>query len=113
VTLLEERLRNPVHKGGAAAGLCRAEAGNPACGDVLELRLRVEGGVVREAGFECLGSPYQQAVASVLCDVVAGLTVHAARGLGAEDVLQRIPDLPARHRHLARIGVDALRAALG
>lgn len=112
VTLLDDRVARPLHKGTVPGANRGAEVGNPACGDVLVMHVRLAGDCVEAAGFECLGSPFQQAVASILCEEVTGMQVSAARSMREQELLDLMPDLPARHRHLVRLSLDALRSAL-
>ncbi len=97
---------------GPLEGAATGEVGNPACGDVLRFHVRLEGDVVEAAGFESLGSPYQLATASILCDCILGGTVAEARERGPGCVLEKLPDLPERNRYLARLAIEALQLAL-
>ncbi len=112
VTLLEQRLRNPPHLGSLEGATAVGAVGNPACGDVVTLYLRIEDGRIHAAGFESMGSAYQLATASVLCDCVQGLTVKEARDLGPGCVETRLPDLPQKVRYLSRLAIEALGRAL-
>ncbi len=112
MSLLEQRLRDPPHLGPLADATAVGAVGNPACGDVVTLHLRIEGDRILAAGFESMGSAYQLATASVLCDCVEGLTVAEARELGPSCVETRLPDLPQKVRYLSRLAVEALARAL-
>ena len=112
MSLLQERLRDPVHLGAVEAATHVGAVGNPACGDVVTLHLRVRDGRIEAAGFESIGSAYQLATASVLCDCVLGQTVEEALARSPSCVLKRLPDLPERYRYLARLGIEALHRAL-
>ncbi len=59
----------------------RAEGFNPLCGDRLTLFLKVDGDVIREAGFQGSGCAISKASASLLTEAVAGKTVAAARAM--------------------------------
>lgn len=105
-------MRAPLHQGAIEHADAVGAVGNPACGDVVTLYLGIEDGVVRRAGFESVGSVYQLATASVLCDCVLGGDLRQARERTPGCVLERLPDLPARHKYLARLAVEALARAL-
>ncbi len=111
-TLLQERMSAPVHHGPLDDATVVASLGNPACGDVLTLHLRLVGDTVAAASFESLGSPYQLATASVLCDCIVGGTLESARARSPTCVLEKLPDLPRNARYLARLAVDVLHKAL-
>lgn len=93
-------MREPLHQGAIPHADAVGAVGNPACGDVVTLYLDIEDGVVRQAGFESVGSVYQLATASVLCDCVLGGDLRQARQRTPTCILERLPDLPARHRYL-------------
>jgi len=112
VPLLQDRMRRPTHLGVMEDADARGAVGNPACGDVVTLYLRIRDGRIEDASFESIGSAYQLATASVLCDCVSGNTVAEARARGPDCVLKRLPDLPRRFHYLAHLAVDALALAL-
>ena len=105
-------MRHPRHLGPLPAANSNAAVGNPACGDVLTLHLRIDGETIHEARFESLGSAFQLATASVLCDALGGLPVADAEALAPEAILVALPELPQQHNYLARLAIDALRRAL-
>ncbi len=112
VSLLEQRLRNPPHLGSLEDATAVGAVGNPACGDVVTLYLRIADGRIEKATFESMGSAYQLATASVLCDCVEGLSVSDARDLGSGCVESQLPDLPQKVRYLSRLAIEALGRAL-
>jgi nitrogen fixation protein NifU and related proteins len=112
VGLLEERMRTPRHLGPLAGGHASGSKGNPACGDVLTMHLRIAGGRIEAASFESIGSAYQLATADVLCDCVVGERVREARRRGPDCVLELLPDLPEHHRYLAHLAIEALHRAI-
>ncbi len=61
-----------------------AERKNPLCGDALSLAVRVQDGVVRDAAFLGRGCSIAVASASMLTDVLPGLTVREALALADE-----------------------------
>lgn len=103
-------MRQPRHLGRPDGTTHEGSVGNPACGDVLTLHLRIEAGRIQAAGFDSMGSAYGLAVADVLCDHLHG--VPADDLPDATRLLALLPDLAQRHRYLARLAVDALQAAL-
>jgi len=51
--LILDHFRNPRNAGKLANASAEVQASNPVCGDILELAVRVEAGVIREARFLC------------------------------------------------------------
>lgn len=111
-SLLDERMSTPTHVGAMDSPSAVGAVGNPACGDVVTLYLRIDDGRIVDASFESIGSRYQLATASVLCDCVIGQDLDGARRRTSRCVLDKLPDLPQRNRYLARLAIDALQRAL-
>ena len=61
-----------------------AEGHNPLCGDLIDLRLQVEDGVVREARFEGAGCAISTASASLMTEALVGKSVEMAHQLFSE-----------------------------
>ncbi len=112
VSLLQDRMRTPVHQGALPDADAVGAVGNPACGDVVTIYLGIEDGMIRRATFESVGSVYQLATASVLCDCVLDGDLVQARERTPTCVLEKLPDLPQRHRYLARLAIEGLQRAL-
>lgn len=79
--VIREHANRPRHRGRLAGANRRASAKNPLCGDWVAVYLRVEGGVVQEAGFESFGCALCRASASLLTEAVRGRSVGAVREL--------------------------------
>ena len=111
-TQVLDHFRAP-HGAGAlpdADALGRAE--NPVCGDVLELGLRVAGGVIVEARFRAQGCVPLIACGSRLTDMARGLTLAEAAALAPRVLADSLGGLPAGSAHAAQLAVEALRAAV-
>jgi nitrogen fixation protein NifU and related proteins len=108
-----DHLENPRNVGEMADASARGVATNPVCGDLLHLWLKVEDGKVIEASFKVQGCPPSIAAASVLTEMVRGLTLDEARELAPPDVTRALESLPRNKEHCSVLAVDGLRAALG
>lgn len=105
-------MRAPLHHGPLANANGVGAVGNPACGDVVTMHLRIDDGTVVAASFESMGSVYQLATASVMCDCVIGKSMDHARRRTPQCVLEKLPDLPDNKRYLAKLALEALQRAL-
>ena len=99
-----------------AGELADADAGvrveNPACGDILELTVKVEGNCIREIRFLAKGCVPAMACGSLITEMAAGKTVAEARSIRKEAIAESIGGLPEASGHAAQLAVDALRAVL-
>ncbi len=112
MSLLEARMADPTGHGVLEDADGVGAVGNPACGDVVTFHVRVRGDVVEEASFESMGSPYQLATASVLCDVAIGQSISEILGMSAKPIVEKLDGLPREKFHLARLALEALQLAV-
>jgi len=88
----------------------RARVENPACGDVLELSLRVANGTIAEAAFKAKGCVPAMACASALTTLLVGR--WAANAITREEILVEVESVPPASGHAVDLAVDAALAAL-
>jgi nitrogen fixation NifU-like protein len=107
---LLEHFRNPRNAGELPAPALSVEASNPACGDVLRLSARLEGGVVVEARYQARGCTASVAAGSAVTEWMAGKTKQQLNGITAATLEEALGGLAAESRHAAVLSVDAVRA---
>ncbi len=90
---------------------CAAKA-RGACGDEIELYLRVEEGRITAVRFLPQGCLHTIACGSVLTGLVSGQTLDLAAGIRPEQVEEALGGLPREHRHCAVVAVAALKSAI-
>lgn len=106
--LVLDHFRNPRNAGKLANATAGVQATNPVCGDILELAVRVESGVIVEARFLCRGCTTSIACASMLTERLTECTVTAARAIAAETISEALGGLPPATFHGAQLAADAL-----
>jgi len=87
-------------------------AGNPACGDVLELSLRVVDGRIQQALFRASGCGAAIASSSMLTVLLTGATLEEAAALTNQQVAEALGGLPPTKVHCSVLAEDAIRSAL-
>lgn len=87
-------------------------AGNPSCGDRLELSLKIRDGVVREARFRASGCTAAIASGSIATEMLAGRALDEAAAIKDDDVAAALGGLPPARVHCSVLAEDAIRAAL-
>ncbi len=108
-----ELFRNPKNLGKMDDPDAFAQAGSPACGDVISIYLRIsEDEVIEEASFESYGCAANIAAASILTEMVKGKTLKEAWNIGWEDIADRLGGLPPVKRHCSILAVGGLRRAI-
>jgi NifU-like protein involved in Fe-S cluster formation len=86
---------------------------NPACGDILELTVKVVEGRIAEICFKAKGCVAAMACGSALTELVRGRTVGEAKKLSQEELVRAVGALPPASSHAGHLAMDALSALLG
>jgi len=88
------------------------EVGNPACGDVMKLFLKIEGDRIVDAKFKTFGCGAAIASSSMTTELIKGKTIDEALKLSNEAVAEALGGLPPAKQHCSVLAEDALRQAL-
>lgn len=86
--------------------------GNPVCGDIMELYIKVENGTIIDAKFKTFGCGAAIATSSMVTDLVKGKTVEEALGVSNQAVAEALGGLPRRKLHCSVLAEEALRSAI-
>ncbi len=107
-----DHFEHPRNAGVLDAPDASAQIQNPACGDVLQLTIKVAGERIEEIRFRARGCVASMACASALTELVRGKPIGEARALKREELLSKVGGLPAESMHASHLAMDALRVAL-
>lgn len=107
-----DHFEHPRNAGTIADADAQARIENPACGDILELTLKVDGGRIAQIQFRARGCVAAMACASALTELVRGKTTDEARKLTREELLRVVGGLPPASSHAGHLAMDALDAVL-
>jgi len=105
--------RHPRNKGTLDPADFSYEDTNPLCGDEIRIDLRVAGERVSDIRFSGRGCAVSQASASMLTEMVQGLSLAEVKALTKDDLLEElgIPVSPARLK-CALLGLKVLKAGI-
>src|SRR5512136_1594669 len=107
-----DHYENPRHKGPLADAEAVVEGGNPGCGDIIKVYLKVNDGHLI-ATFEGEGCTISQASASYLMDEVNGKTLEEALAIDYEDLMGNLgKEIVEQRTRCATLSLDTLRAAI-
>ncbi len=109
---LLDHFEHPRNAGQLADANARAQIENPACGDILELGLKLAGNRIEEIGFRAQGCVPAMACASAMTELVRGKSLQEASALSKDEVLRAVGGVPPASGHAAQLAIDALRAVL-
>ncbi len=88
------------------------EEGNPTCGDVMRISIKVEGDRIIDAKFKTFGCGAAIAVSSMITEMVKGKTLDEALSISKQNIADELGGLPAQKLHCSVLGSDALRMAI-
>ncbi|MGE5664469.1 MAG: Fe-S cluster assembly scaffold protein NifU [Deltaproteobacteria bacterium] len=88
------------------------EVGNPACGDMMRLYLKIEDGRVVDAKFRTFGCGAAIASSSMLTEMIKGKTVAEAREVKNRHVADALDGLPPVKIHCSVMAEEAVKSAL-
>ena len=107
-----ERFKSPKNAGELEDANGVAEMGNPACGDVMRVEVKIEGNIVRDAKFKTFGCCAAIAASDAVCELVKGKTVEQALAMTKQEIVDHLGGLPQLKVHCSVLGIDALKAAI-
>jgi nitrogen fixation NifU-like protein len=107
-----DHFQHPRNPGEVANPDASAQIENPACGDVLNLTLRITDGRIAEIRFLAQGCVPAMACASLLTELVQGKTVVEARLLRREELVRALGGLPEASTHASHLAIETLAAAI-
>ena len=107
-----DHFQHPRNSGELPQATATVRTENPACGDILELSVRVERGVIAEIRFRAKGCVPAMACGSRLTEMALGKPVAEALSIPRQAIIDSLGGLPAASHHAAQLALDALRAVL-
>ncbi|MCS6784130.1 MAG: SUF system NifU family Fe-S cluster assembly protein [Candidatus Caldarchaeum sp.] len=108
-----DHYRNPRNYGELSDASVKVKDSNPLCGDVVEVYLKINGGVVEKASFRGHGCAISQASASMLIESIQGKSLDDVKALDKGSVFEMlgIEVGPVRVK-CALLPLKALKAAV-
>ncbi len=88
------------------------KVGNPVCGDLMEIFIRVKEDRVEDIKFRTFGCASAIAVSSMVTEMAKGMSLEEAMKITRDDVADELGGLPPQKLHCSNLGADALHAAI-
>jgi nitrogen fixation NifU-like protein len=86
--------------------------GNPTCGDIMTIYIKVKDNKIDEIKFKTFGCAAAIASTSMATEMVKGKTLEEAEKLTRADVANELGGLPAVKMHCSNLAADALKKAI-
>ena len=107
-----DHFRNPRNVGVIEDADGVGEVGNPLCGDMMTIYLKIKDDRIDDIKFQTFGCGSAIAVSSMLTEIAKGKTVADAKKITNKDVAAALEGLPKNKLHCSNLGADALHLAL-
>jgi nitrogen fixation NifU-like protein len=107
-----EHFKNPRNVGEMEDPDGVGRVGDPICGDVMELYIKVKDGVIVDAKFKTFGCAAAIATSSMVTEMVKGKSVEEALEISNKAVVEALDGLPPAKVHCSVLAEDALKAAI-
>lgn len=107
-----EHFKNPHNQGSIPDADAVGQEGNPVCGDVMKVYLKIKNDVIEDIKFETLGCAAAIAVSSAMTDMAKGKTLDEVMKMTKDDIVNDLGGLPVQKVHCSMLGVDALHQAI-
>ncbi|HLB69708.1 MAG TPA: Fe-S cluster assembly scaffold protein NifU [Candidatus Methanoperedens sp.] len=107
-----EHFRNPRNVGEIKEADGTGRVGNPVCGDLMEIQIKVEGNVLKDVKFKTFGCGSAIATSSMITEMAKGKTLEEALKITRGDVADELGGLPPIKMHCSNLAADALHAAI-
>jgi nitrogen fixation NifU-like protein len=107
-----EHFQNPRNVGEIKDADGVGEIGNPVCGDIMKLYIKVKDNRIVDAKFKTFGCGAAIATSSMVTELVKDKTLEEAERISRDTVAEALDGLPAIKMHCSNLAADALRKAI-
>jgi len=107
-----DHFMNPRNMGELEEANAVGTVGSPACGDMMDIYLKVEGDEIVDASFKTFGCTAAIANSSMMTEMVKGMRLEEAEKLKNRDIEEALDGLPPHKIHCSTLAADALHEAI-
>ena len=86
--------------------------GNPVCGDLMTIYIKVKDNIIEDIKFKTFGCGAAIATSSMVTEMAMGKTLEEALKISRNDVADELEGLPPVKMHCSNLAADALKAAI-
>lgn len=107
-----EAFKNPKNVGEVENYDGLGKVGNAACGDIMQITLKIDNDVITDAKFKTFGCGAAIATSSMATEMIKGKSIDEALTLTNKAVIEALGGLPAVKVHCSVLAEEAVKAAL-
>lgn len=107
-----DHFANPRNVGEISDASGVGEVGNPKCGDIMRMYIKVDGDTISDVRFKTFGCGAAIATSSMATELIKGKKIEDALKLTNKAVMEALDGLPAVKVHCSVLAEQAIKAAL-
>lgn len=107
-----EHFQNPRNVGEIEDADGVGTVGNPTCGDLMTIYIKVKDDTIEDIKFKTFGCGAAIATSSMVTEMAMGKTIDEAMEITRNDVADNLEGLPPVKMHCSNLAADALHAAI-
>ncbi|MGZ7047635.1 MAG: Fe-S cluster assembly scaffold protein NifU [Methanobacterium sp.] len=107
-----EHFQNPRNVGEIEDADGVGTVGNPVCGDLMTIYIKVKDDRIEDIKFKTFGCGAAIATSSMITEMAMGKTIDEALEITRNDVAENLEGLPPVKMHCSNLAADALHAAI-
>ncbi len=107
-----DHFANPRNVGELADANGVGEVGNPKCGDIMKMYLKIEEGIIKEVKFKTFGCGAAIATSSMATELIKGKSIEDALKVSNKAVMEALDGLPPVKVHCSVLAEQAIKAAI-
>ncbi|MGI5920517.1 MAG: Fe-S cluster assembly scaffold protein NifU [Syntrophomonadaceae bacterium] len=107
-----DHFMNPRNVGNIETPSGVGEVGNPVCGDIMHIEIKVEDNKIQDIKFKTFGCAAAIATSSMVTEMVKGKTLEEAERITNRAVAEALDGLPPVKMHCSNLAADALHKAI-
>ena len=111
-TKVMEHFANPRNVGEIEGASGIGNVGNPVCGDIMRMYIKVEEGVITDVKFKTFGCGAAIATSSMATELIKGKTIEEALAVTNATVAEALGGLPPIKMHCSMLAEQALKGAI-
>ncbi|MHB9148948.1 MAG: Fe-S cluster assembly scaffold protein NifU [Thermoleophilia bacterium] len=107
-----DHFRNPRNMGVIDDADGVGEVGNPTCGDMMRITIKVKDDRLEDVKFQTLGCGAAVATSSMVTEMAIGKTLEEAEEISNKSVAESLGGLPPAKMHCSNLAADGLHEAI-
>ncbi len=107
-----DHFSNPRNVGEISDADAVGQVGNPTCGDIMKIYLKIKDNVIEDIKFQTFGCGAAIATSSMITEMAKGKTLEEALKITNKQVAEELEGLPPQKMHCSNLAADALHDAI-